>query len=579
MFQVYRQVSTLGVVLLLAIGLMIPVQAQEFEPAPTLVPPTPVPAQVVDTSDALITESALARIESNGEVRIGILYNQPPFGELNIRGEVVGYDAVLGRSIAETWGVEPVFVQVTRQTAYDMLLDGDVDLLLAAQVHRREADERVEFSQTYYRGSQAMMVRLDDPAASLQDMANRRIGVVLATPAEGAVNNWRTRNNVNVAIQTYWTIDLALAALAASEVDGVVDKRYVLRDLVRPEALRVLDDVVEPEPYAIAMRRQDVNFRNLVNHTLQYLATTGRMAEIHNEYFPSRFPVDTIPIWEGVGESAPQPSQYANDVPYPQEFAVPRVRSNSVLRVAGIPQSLTGLPEADRRVAQANTQLAEAIAARWGVQVEFVPNSENDPIGYVERGEADIALGLRPDWGQVNRVDFTATYLLRGKRLLTTVQDDVTSLAELRGKWVGVFATEPGTAEFVVDLGVTVNANLRTYTVNSESDVAAEMLENNNVDAMFGDSIRLLPHLEANSGILKLSDRCSNCDPWYTREYYGMAVPRNDVEFRLLVEYTLQELYLDGTLTTVLRPVSVPGQEVSLAVWPGSSDYLGFRLR
>ena len=48
----------------------------------------------------------------------------------------------------------------------------------ALVVHRRELDSQVEFSETYYPTAQAMAVRVDDGAATLTDMANRRVGVV-----------------------------------------------------------------------------------------------------------------------------------------------------------------------------------------------------------------------------------------------------------------------------------------------------------------------------------------------------------------------------------------------------------------
>jgi len=546
------------------------------EPVPTLVPPTLVPVVDDGLSDALVSDSALGRIQAEGRLRVGILFNQPPFGELNIRGEVVGYDADLARAFAEAWGVEVDFLQVTRQTALPLLTAGEVDMLIAAQVHQRLLDAQVEFSLTYYQGEQAMMVRLDDGAQSPADLNGRRVGVVMGTPDEQAAAYWQARNGVRAELRAYLTIDQALVGLANGEVDGVIGKRYRLRDLVQPDALRVLDQGVQPEPYAVAMRRQDVNLRNLVNRTLQYLAATGRLEDIHSEHFPSRYPEGMIPIWEGLGDSAPTPGSYGADIPYPQFYRVPQIQANGVLRVAGVPQPIPDSPEAARRVATVNALLAEALAARWGVRVVYV--NTGDPLGAVERGEADLALGVRPTWDAANRVDFTSVYLLRGKRLMTTVRDDFTSLAELRGKWVGVFASEPGTAGQVRALGEEVNAVLRTFTITDDSAVALEMVEENNVDAVFGDSVRLLPFVQADPETLKLSDRCAACDPWYTREYYGAAVPRNDIDFRLFVEYTMQELWLDGTMRTVLEPVTVNGQTVTPDIWPGPAEYMGVSL-
>src|SRR5690554_6277155 len=97
--------------LLLLLILSLPLLAQDAA-VPTLVPPTLVPAPDGGSSDALPSESRIARIQSDGVVRVGILYNEPPFGLLNVRGEVAGLDADLARSMADAWGVQVEFVQV-----------------------------------------------------------------------------------------------------------------------------------------------------------------------------------------------------------------------------------------------------------------------------------------------------------------------------------------------------------------------------------------------------------------------------------------------------------------------------------
>ncbi|MEL7235009.1 MAG: transporter substrate-binding domain-containing protein, partial [Chloroflexota bacterium] len=553
-----------------------PVTAQDG--VPTLVPPTPVPVPPSAPFDALLAQSALARIQESGQIRVGMLYNEAPFGELNIRGEVDGFDAALGRKLAELWGVEVEFSQVTRQTAINTLLNDDIDLLIAAQVNRRELSNTIEFSQPYYQGSQAMMVRLDDSAENLAGLANRRVGVVMGTDSESALTFWQQRSSTALPVQRYLTMDRALVALVNNEIDGVVGKRYQLRQRVDPDRTRVLDDVVQPEPYAIAMRRQDVNLRNLVNRTLQYMASNGDMAEIHNAFFPSApYPEDTIKLWENIGEEAPQPAQFSTDAPYPQQYTVPRVQSAGTVRVAGTFNPPVEAPEGERRLAEAAGQVAGQIALRWGVNVDFI--NTVDPVGAVERGEADIAIGVRPDWNEANRVDFTGMYLLRGKRMMVETQFEYNSFSELRGKWVGVFASEPGAQEEVEEFAEQVNVlSLNIFSITRDEDAAYEMIVEDNIDVIYGDSIRLLPHLEANPGQVKLSERCAACDPWYTREYLALAVPRNDLDFHLLVDYTLQEMWLDGTLEAALQRVTVPGESLTFDVYPGSSEYLGFSL-
>ncbi len=448
------------------------------QPAPTLVPPTLVPTIDAGINDALLSESALARVTANGKVRVGLYYNEAPFSELNIRNEVVGYDADIARSMAEAWGLTFEPVQVTEQTALDMLKSGVVDMLVSSQVHRRSLDFEVEFSQTYYLSSQSMLVRQDDGAASLVDMANRKIGYVVGSPSNDAIALWQQRTGIPIQAQQYLTLDQAYSALLNNEVDGIVDSRVHLNRIIpQPGMGKILDEPVTREPYAIVVQRQDVNWRNLINKTLQYLVRKGRMQEIQQTYFPNtKYPLNLVPVWGGVGDDPPKPDQFSADIPYPAQYAVPRIQSSGVVRVAGVADLPPDASEDQRRLDALNRAMIEAVAAKWGVRVEYIPNSADNAVDLVASGQADLAIGVPLDWALADRVDLTTPYLLHGDRLLAKKDSDVETFNDLRGRWVAVFASEPGSEDQVNELAKSVNSAVRIFTINHDDNVADAIL-------------------------------------------------------------------------------------------------------
>ncbi|PJF40536.1 MAG: hypothetical protein CUN54_04915 [Phototrophicales bacterium] len=571
-----RSVFAFSLVLLI-VAASLPVMARptQQDSAPTLVPPTLVPT-VAPENISRPTDSAIARIQADGRVRVGTLFNTPPFAELNIRGEVSGFDADLMRSMAEAWGVEIEFVQVTRQTDVEMLNSGQVDLLVGAQAHRRDRDQQLEFSQSYFRNTQSVLVRNDDGAAVLDHFAGRKIGVVIGTPAEAAARRWQERAPYDFTIDTYFNLSQAVTAVVASEIDGVVSDRVTLSRLnIEPGLTKIIDDPVEPEPYAIAMRRHDINLRNLVNHTLQLFAQNGRLNEIHQANFGgTRYPEDTITIWAGLGDEAATPDQFGTGLDLPQQFRLPDILANQTLRVAGAFDSTEELSDSDRRIDGLNRALVGAMASRWGVRVEYIPNSTADPLSFVTNGQADLAVNIEPDWSLINRVDFSRAYLLHGQRLMIPANANISGFNDLRGgKWVGIFASEPGTADRVNALAESVNTAVNIFTITREQDAAFQLLVENNIDVVFGDSLKLIPHLEADPNNLALTER------WYSRRFAAFALPRNDLDFRLLVDYTLQELERDGTLQSLLRPVTISPDDIpSFEIWPGSSEFAGLSL-
>lgn len=575
--QLFTSLLCLGALLL---GLPTSAQQDGSSAVPTLIPPTLVPANALPADNPLPTESALARIRAEGKVHIGLLYNLPPFGELNPRGEVTGFDADLARSMAEAWGVEFVPVQVTRQTALDAVRSGAVDMLIAAQAQQRELALQVEFTQTYFPSSQSMLVRQDDGATRPADLANRRVGVVLGYPAERALADWQVRAGVSVAVQTYYTLDRAFVALVANEVDAIVGDRVQLGRLNQlPGVAKLLDEPVQAEPYSAVVRRQDVHFRNLINRTLQYLVQSGRMQEITQTWFPgSRYPAALVTLWANLGTDAPKPDQFGTDIPYPAGYVIPRIQSSGVVRVAGVIDLPAEAPESERRLDAANRRIVEALVSRWGIQVQYIPNSRDNAADLVTSGQADLAVGVRLDWVLSDRVDFSSAYLIHGERLMVRATSDVETFNALLGRVAGVFSSEPGSVERVVEIAESAGGAIRTFSILRDQDAALEMLVNNNVDVLFGDSLKLIPLLEQNADLLRITTRGDAPSPWYSQVSRAFAVPRNDLDFRLLVDYTLEEMARDGSLRELLNGVMLPNESPFIITTPGVQAFLGISL-
>ncbi len=539
--------------LLALLLLLLPAAAQaQLGPVPTLVPPTPVPwPPAIELAGP--QEPAVARILRDGRVRVGILFNAPPFALLNIRGELAGMEADIARSMGEAWGVDVDFLQVTRQSASEMLRSGAVDFLAAALVKRQDERRIMEFCQSHYRGAQALLLRQDDEARALAEMNGRVLGVVAGARAENVVTRWQMRSGYRVSVQRYYTLDLARLALLQGEIDGLVDSRLTLRDILLPGELRLLDEVLEQEPHALAVRQGDSALRDLINRSLQFLTVSGRMAEIHDANFPdSRLPHDQIVIWDGLGEAAPQLADYAISMSAPAESVVARLEQGLALRVAGLEPLPPDAAVSEQRLAGWRNTLTQQLAVRLGVLLQPVAGS---PLELVAAGEADLAVGVQPDWSWANRVDFSAPLMLHGERMLVPAESDINNFRGLRNKTLGVLASESGSEDRAQALAESVNVAINLFEVSRDQDINWHLTVEGDVDAVFADSLRVMEPLLARSGWLKLTTRCQGCDPWYSRVWRVLALPKNDNEFRRQVEAALQGMLQDGTLAQLLAPV------------------------
>lgn len=547
--------------------------AAQPEPVATLVPPTPVPYNTTADTETALAVSGIKRIVDSGRVRVGILYTEPPFGTFTERGELLGLDAVLAQSFADLWGVELRLRQVTRQTALEMLLDNDVDMLIAAQVHRRELDRIVDFSQAYYVGSQSLMVRVDDGAQAPADLAGRRIGVVLGSEAENAIRVWAAETGFTGTIETYLTVDRMYGALGTLAVDAIAAPRHRLEQLalLAPDTVRILEQPIQTEPYAVVVRRQDLPLRRLVDQTLQHLQRESRLDQIRRDHF-NQGTFNIVPIWANLSES-PSLQSFSADIPYPTTYTIPRLQSGGVVRIAGPfldDAALASAQQSERRLDRFHRDFVTQLTRSWNVTVELIAAAPQEAARLVAEGGADVAVGLEPDWNLAAQVDFSEPYLLHGRRLMVKANSQIFGFEELRGGGtVATVFTEPDAAADAVRQAERATARIEGFQTD-ESSLALQILQDLNADVAYADIFKLMAHLEAYPNDLRLTDE------WYSRSYYAVALPLNDADFRLLVDYSIQALAEDGTLRQLWNGLLPPDEPIPVEIVPGSDTFLGY---
>ena len=540
----------------------------------TSIPALTAPTQTSSGQfDAIDSRSAVADIVASGSFRVGVLYNDPPYSALNRQGELQGLDIELLRLIADVWDVELVLSQVTRQNALDRLNSRSVDAVASAFVRYRALDALVEFSQTYLIGRQALMTRADSDYATIQSLLGSRMGYVIGTRAEAALRIWEERLGFSLNSQFYLTLDQAFGALSSGEIEAVLGEAQALQRVASPYpgAVRILEEAVLVEPHAIALRRQDANMRNLLNRTLQYLADDGQLEILYGEFFPGQeFPPDTIYLWEGIG-AAPNPAQFPGVNRFPARTAIDQMRQTGGLRVGGLPQDADSGLESQRRLRELNRSLVEEIARRWGVTVETVSGDEGAAVEMLQNGNIDLIVGMRPDWELANALDFAGLYLMHGDRLMVPVNSRIQGFNDLRGQWIGVLFDDETARERAQAWADSINASVN-FIHTPAASAALTLLELDNADAIYADSLSLIPHLEASPSALRLTDR------WYSRSFFGFGLRQNDIDFRLLLDYTIQELYADGTLQALSARLLPSGETSNVYLAPGSPAFLGFNL-
>lgn len=531
------------------------------------------PIQGVDPDQTplppIATRSALVDIRERGELRVGVLYNYAPFSSLNHDGQVVGYEVELVRRIAEKWGVGTTFVQVTRQTRLPMLHDGEVDLIAGAVPHRRELESMLEFSDTIFRSGYVILVLSASGIQTASQVGGGPVGIV-GPEAERAFAEYAAQHSISPGVQAFSDVTNATAALMQGSVTAVVGRRetLMLASISTPESA-ILNEFVQVEPYALAVRRGDTPLRDLINLTLQEVFVDSTFVQLFNESFYG-YAADLFPIL--LGEPVYSFQTFPTNIDATASL-IERIRRGEPVRVAGMALNAEAGPFDGQPIVDGyNRAVINEMARRWNVPVAEIPDSAGSAgLNLLQSGQADLVVGIRPDRSMFGALTFTQPYYTRGIRLMHLADVPLFGVGDLEFK--DAIAAPP--VDVTQDLIDDNNSAPRIQAVESYQQ-AFDTLISRGVYAVVGDEFSLFLMAQADARLTLFDQR-------YRPVSYVMALPSADVDFQALVNFTLQDMAADGTLAQLSQqyfaPYLPPSEELeplNVELWPGDGSFLGF---
>lgn len=178
-------------------------------------------------------------------------------------------------------------------------------------------------------------------------------------------------------------------------------------------------------------------------------------------------------------------------------------------------------------------------------------------------GEVDIvAASMTHKQERDEEIDFSQTYFLDGQSLLVREDSEIKELKDLDGKTVTAIQGSTSIDNIQAkanELGITIDV-----VPLLEYPPAVEALKSGSVDVLTTDSVALSQLAKENPGLKVVGGR-------FTSEPYGIGVPNYDDRFRDLVNFTLQQMKVDGTYDRLYEKWFGEDEPYALEIWPGES--------
>jgi polar amino acid transport system substrate-binding protein len=227
----------------------------------------------------------IEEIKARGKLVCGVKDAVVPFGFVDEQTkQLVGFDVDICKLVADKIGVGLELKVVTSSTRIPMLTQGSVDMIAATTTHKRERDEQVDFSITYFMDGQKLLVKKGSGIKSVADLAGKKVGSAQGSTSEKNIQTAQPKCEV----KSYEGYPQAFLAMKQGKVDAVTTDSVILIGLKgsdeKPDEWELVGDYISLEPYAVGVPENDSKFRDLVNFTLMDAWKSGEYKKMFEKW-------------------------------------------------------------------------------------------------------------------------------------------------------------------------------------------------------------------------------------------------------------------------------------------------------
>ena len=204
----------------------------------------------------------------------------PPY-EYYEGGEIVGIDVEIAQAVADHLGMTLEVEDMAFDSVIPAVDSGKADLGAAGLTITEDRQAFVDFSDTYAKAVQSIIVAEGSDITGPEGLAGKKIGVQLGTTGDIYTSDEFGDENV----ERYNKGVDAVQALKQGKIDAVVIDNEPAKVFVEQnEGLVLLETAYAEEEYALAVKKGNTELLDQINTALADLEESGELQKIVDKY-------------------------------------------------------------------------------------------------------------------------------------------------------------------------------------------------------------------------------------------------------------------------------------------------------
>jgi len=240
--------------------------------------------------------STLEQVQNSEVIRIGYRETEPPMSFLNKDKQPIGYSIDLClhivnevKSILKNPNIATRYVPVTASNRFEALRNNSIDILCGATTKTLSRSELVDFTQLTFITGAALLSLKSAEVKEISDLMGKKVAVVKDTTTLDILKKTLKKEASDAEIIPVNSASAGMDLVLKGEVAAFSSDQIVLIGLVvthkNPKQFAVTDKVFSFEPFALAVRQNDAEFRLVANRVLSRLSRSSEITKVYKQWF------------------------------------------------------------------------------------------------------------------------------------------------------------------------------------------------------------------------------------------------------------------------------------------------------
>ncbi|QDQ27080.1 transporter substrate-binding domain-containing protein [Chitinimonas arctica] len=266
----------------------------------------------------------LKKIADTGIITVGHRESSIPFSYLDDKQKPVGYAMDLCTKVVDAVkkklnkpSLITKLVPVTSQTRIPLMVNGTVDMECGSTTNSKERQKQVGFSNHYYVTAVRMLVKANSGIKSLDDLNGKPVVTTTGTTSDRYIKQNEQGKAIDVKnvygkdhAESFLMVETGRAS--AFVMDDILLAGLIANDK-NPKNFAIVGPALSVEPYGIMLRKDDAQFKKLVDDTLAGIYKSGEGDRLYNKWFMNPIPPKNININLPMSEKLKEAFKNPND--------------------------------------------------------------------------------------------------------------------------------------------------------------------------------------------------------------------------------------------------------------------------